>query len=89
MAVQTMINNACTMQSYIDDKTEGEKLYVKFYDDSSDHTYTVNTKWDADGEKGASFFADVKNMCRKLSKRGLHAADLVIGSDVADDPRSG
>lgn len=84
MAVQTMINNACTMQSYIDDKTEGEKLYVKFYDDSSDHTYTVNTKWSAQDETGASFFADVKNMCRMLSKRGLHAADLVIGSDVAD-----
>ena len=37
MAVQTMINNACTMQSYIDDKTEGEKLYVQFYDTVSDH----------------------------------------------------
>ena len=84
MAVQTMINNACTMQSYIDDKTEGEKLYVQFYDTTSDHIYTVNTKWNATNEKGKAFFGDVKNMCRKLSKRGLHAADLVIGSDVAD-----
>ena len=84
MAVQTMINNACTMQSYIDDKTEGEKLYVQFYDTTSDHTYTVSTKWNAANEKGKAFFGDVKNMCRKLSKRGLHAADLVIGSDVAD-----
>lgn len=33
------------MQTYIDDKTEGEKLYVKFFDDASDHTYTVATKW--------------------------------------------
>ena len=40
MCAQTMINNACTMQTYIDDKTEGEKLYVKFFDDASDHTYT-------------------------------------------------
>ena len=28
MCAQTMINNACTMQTYIDDKTEGETLYV-------------------------------------------------------------
>ena len=84
MAVQTMINNSCTMQSYIDDKTEGEKLYVQFYDTTSDHAYTVSTKWNATDEKGAAFFSDVKNMCRKLSKRGLRAADLVIGSDVAD-----
>ncbi len=65
-----MINNACTMQTYIDDKTEGEKLYVKFFDDASDHTYTVATKWNA---TGGDFFGDVKAMCRKLSKRGLRA----------------
>ena len=52
----------------------GEALYA----------YTVSTKWNATDEKGAAFFSDVKNMCRKLSKRGLRAADLVIGSDVAD-----
>ena len=81
MCAQTMINNACTMQTYIDDKTEGEKLFVKFYDDASDHTYTVSAKWNA---TGGDFFGDVKAMCRKLSKRGLRAADLVLGSDVAD-----
>ena len=81
MCAQTMINNACTMQTYIDDKTEGEKLYVKFFDDASDHTYTVATKWNA---TGGDFFGDVKAMCRKLSKRGLRAVDLVLGSDAAD-----
>lgn len=81
MAVQTMINNACTMQQYIDDKTEGETLYVKFFDTTSDHTYTVSKKWNAtDGD----FFGDVKNMCRMLSKRGLRAADLILGVDAAD-----
>ena len=81
MCAQTMINNACTMQTYVDDKTEGETLYVKFFDDASDHTYTVATKWDA---TGGDFFGDVKAMCRKLSSRGLPAADLVLGSDAAD-----
>ena len=81
MCAQTMINNACTMQTYVDDKTEGETLYVKFFDDASDHTYTVATKWNA---TGGDFFGDVKAMCRKLSSRGLPAADLVLGSDAAD-----
>lgn len=81
MCAQTMINNACTMQTYVDDKTEGETLYVKFFDDASDHTYTVATKWNA---TGGDFFGDVKAMCRKLSSCGLPAADLVLGSDAAD-----
>lgn len=80
MCAQTMINNACTMQSYIDDKTEGETLYVKFFDGSSDHTYTVASKWTT----WAIMRADVIAMCRKLSKRGLRAADLVMGTDVAE-----
>lgn len=46
MAVQTMINNACDMQEYIDAKTQGEALRVQFYDTASDHTYTVSKTWD-------------------------------------------
>lgn len=81
MAVQTMINNECTMQEYIDAKTEGDKLYVKFYDSASEHAYTVSNKWNA---TNGDFFGDVKAMCRLLSSRGLKAADLVLGSDTAD-----
>lgn len=81
MCAQTMINNGCDMQEFIDGKTKGELLTVKFYDGTSDHTYTVANKWNnATGD----FFGDVRNMCRMLSKRGLHAADLVLGSDAAD-----
>ena len=81
MAVQTMINNACTMQEYIDDKTKGEENKVQFYDTTSEHTYTVSNKWDT---PQGDFFGDVKAMCRLLSRRGLHAADLVLGTDAAD-----
>lgn len=82
MAVQTMINNACDMQEYVDADTKGELLRVQFYNgDASEHEYTVGVKWNAEG---GDFFGDVKNMCRILSKRGLRAADLVLGSDVAD-----
>ena len=81
MAVQTMINNACTMQEYVDANTVGDTKYVQFFDGQSDHTYTVANKWDT---QSGDFFGDVKAMCRMLSKRGLKAADLVLGSDAAD-----
>lgn len=80
MAVQTMINNGCTMQEYIDAKTAGQELVVKFYDGAaSDHLYTASAKW-ATGTSNA--YDDIKAMCRKLSSRGLPAADLVLGSDA-------
>lgn len=81
MAVQTMINNGCTMQEYVDAKTVGNQKIVRFYDVSSDHTYSVSPKWDT---STGDFFGDVKNMCRMLSKRGLRAVDLVLGTDAAD-----
>ena len=45
MAAQTMISNGCTMQEMIDGKTKGDKKIVRFYDNKSDHTYTVAKKW--------------------------------------------
>lgn len=82
MAVQTMINNGCTMQEYVDANTAGEQNVVLFYDTTSDHTYTVGgTKWD---DVGGDFFGDVRAMCNMLAKRGLPAVDLVLGTDAAD-----
>jgi len=81
MCANTMIHNQCEMQEYIDAETEGEILRVRFYDTTSDHEYTVAKKWNAvDGD----FFGDVKAMCKQLSKRGLQAADLILGSQAAD-----
>lgn len=81
MAVQTMINNGCTMQEYVDANMVGEQNIVKFYDTTSHHTYTVGTAWDANG---GDFFGDVRAMCNMLAKRGLPAADLVLGTAAAD-----
>ena len=81
MCAQVMVNNACTMQTYVDAATQGAEQYVQFYDSTSDHTYTVNPKWNA---SNGDIFKDVKAMCRKLSKRGLPAADLILGTDTAD-----
>ena len=83
MAVQTMINNGCTMQEYIDDNTAGEQMVVQFYNGNSDHTYTVSSGNEWNGQSG-DFFGDVKAMCKLLAKRGLPAADLILGTDTAD-----
>ena len=81
MCAQVMQNNACTMQTYIDATTQGEAEYVQFYDSSSDHTYAISTNyWTSE----ANFRAGVQAMCRMLSRRGLPATDLIMGSDVAD-----
>ena len=80
MAVQTMINNGCVMQEYLDANTVGGTKTVQFYDGTSDHTYTVANKWDTEN---GDIFGDVQAMCTMLSNRGLPAADLVLGTDAA------
>lgn len=81
MSAETMINNACTMQEYVDAKTKGDKLYVQFYEDTSDHVYTVANMWNSEQE---NFYGDVKQMCKMLSNRGLPTADLVLGTQSAE-----
>ena len=81
MSCETMINNACTMQEYIDATTKGDKLYVQFYESTSDHIYTVANKWNAEN---GNFNGDVKQMCKMLSNRGLPAADLILGAQTAE-----
>lgn len=83
MAVQTMINNACTMQEYLDANTTGDVNVVQFYDNTSDHTYTISSGHEWNGQSG-NFFGDVKAMAKELAHRGLPAADLILGSDAAD-----
>ena len=82
MAAQTMINNACTVREYIDANTLGEPKYIKFYEeDSAEHKYTPHAPWN----NGGDFFGDVNKMCKILADRGCATADLVLGSDAADE----
>ena len=83
MAVQTMINNGFSGVAYIDNDEVGEAFDLFFYDTSGSNPalYTVATKWDT---TGGDFMADVGAMAAALLDRGLPAADLVIGTDVAN-----
>ena len=46
MAVNTMLENACFIQEYVDDQTKGKALSVKFYEGTSDHLYTPAKPWE-------------------------------------------
>ena len=80
MAVNTMLENACFIQEYVDAETKGKALSVKFYEGTSDHLYTVAAPWTTFAEMRQ----DVIAMCRMLSYRGLPVADLLLGTQTAD-----
>lgn len=80
MAVNTMLENACFIQEYVDDKTKGKALSVKFYEGTSDHLYTPAKPW----ENFMEMRADVIAMSRMLSYRGLPVTDLLLGTQTAD-----
>lgn len=81
MAVQTMLHNGLDMQEYVDAKTKGDILHIRYYGEKSDHKYTVANKWSSASGK---MYADIRAMAKSLTSRGLKASDLVIGSTVAD-----
>lgn len=81
MCVQTMLNNECEVQEYVDKKTKGEKNIVRFYDGTSDHTYTTANKWNS---ANGNAYADICAMAKQLIANGLPAADLILGSDAAE-----
>lgn len=81
MCAQVMQNNAITMQEYIDANTAGETKHIQFYDTISEHSYTPQNMWNS---ADANILGDVYAMCTMLADRGMVAADLLIGTDVAD-----
>ncbi len=80
MAANTMLENACFIQEYVDAETKGKALSVKFYEGTSDHLYTVAAPW----MTFAEMRQDIIAMCRMLSYRGLPVADLLLGTQTAD-----
>lgn len=80
MAVQTMLNNACTIQEYLDAKTPGKKKFLQFYrTNENEHKYTVSKAWNA---TGADIDNDVAEMCQMVSDHNGEPQDLVVGPDV-------
>lgn len=82
LAVQTMMNNACEMQEYVDANTMGDKAFLCYYEDKNEHKYILGEAWTMN-TSAKVIFDDIIAMCEKLTDRGLPAEDLVIGANIA------
>jgi hypothetical protein len=85
IAVQTLLNNGFAATAYIDEVNEsarGEDFDVYYSDPNGNNPalFTIADQWDT---LPKAFWGDVEAMCKNLAARGLPAADLIIGSDVA------
>lgn len=83
MAAKTLFNNGYTMKQYADKYGEGqhEEFEIRFYDEEQNPAVFIPEKaWDT---KGDDFLDDIFAMAQILKKRGLRAADLIIGQEVA------
>lgn len=83
MAAQTIFNNGYTMKHYADKYGSGEyeEFEIHFYDEASNPAiYTPAGKWEPDY---TGITNDLYNMAKMLKKRGIKAADVLFGDDVA------
>ena len=91
LAIQTMLDNGCTMRHQTEVADIYEDIPVKFYDgDDNPALYTPGTPWthttlNADGSmKIGSWYYDICNMVKMLTRRGRAARDLLVAGDVGE-----
>ena len=91
LAVQTMLDNGCTMMHQTDREDVFEPVSVQFYDgDNNPALYTPEHAWthtveNADGTMTVgSWYYDICNMAKMLTRRGLPARELLVASDVGE-----
>ncbi len=83
MSAKTLFENGYTMKQYADKYGEGvyEEFEIRFYDGGQNPSVYIPAKpWDS---KGDAFLDDVFAMAQQLKRRGLRAADLIMGAEVA------
>lgn len=84
MAAMTLFENGYTLRQYADKYGTGEyeEFDIKFYDEESNPAvYTPSDTWDSASN---DIISDIYNMAMILKRRGLRAADLLFGADVAN-----
>lgn len=91
LAVQTMLDNGCVMQHQTEREDVFEPIDVKFYDgDNNPALYTPAKPWthsvmNADGTITiGSWYYDICNMRKMLTKRGMPATELLVAGDVGE-----
>ncbi len=91
MAIQTMLNNGCTMRHQTETEGVYEDIPAKFYDgDDNTGLYTPDATWThtTEADNGTlvigNWYADICNMVKMLTSRGLPARDLLVSADVGE-----
>lgn len=91
LAVQTMLDNGCVMRHQTEVEDVFEDIPVKFYDgDNNTALYTPDAAWEhtkenTDGTLSVgNWYADICNMIKMLTRRGLPARELLVASDVGE-----
>lgn len=86
LAVQTMLNNGCTMRHQTEVKDVYEDIPVKFYDgEDNPALFTPAAKWEhGTADKPGNWYADVCAMIKMLTSRGLPARELLVSTDVGE-----
>ena len=89
MAIQTMLDNGCTMRHQTETEGVYENVEAKFYDgENNPALFTPAEPWehstvDANGVIiPGNWYKDICNMVKELTGRGLPARDLLLASDV-------
>ncbi len=86
LAIQTMLDNGCTMRHQTETRDIYEDIPVKFYDGTNNTAlYTPAAAW-AHGTDSApgNWYGDVCNMIKMLTQRGLPARELLVAPDVGE-----
>ncbi len=85
MAAQTLVNNKYTLRQYADKYGSSEYIEkeIKFYEGGSNPAaYTPGGgAWST---ASTTIISDLAAMANLLTKRGLQATDVIVGSSVAD-----
>lgn len=84
MAAQTLFNNGYGMKQYADSYggDKYEEFRIQFYDgDVNPAVYIPEAPWD---RSNTAFSKDLYLMAKMLKQRGLEAADVLFGEEVAE-----
>lgn len=86
LCCRTMLDNGCVMAHETDKDGVYENVGVNFYEgEDNPALYTPAAPWthSTDTEVG-SWYKDLGNMVKMLTKRGLPARDIILSSDVGE-----
>jgi hypothetical protein len=81
MCAQVLQENALTMNHYGDDNKLIETKKIEYFNGVNEAIYTTSVKWDT---ADADIIGEVAAIAKLLTKRGLPATDVILGSEAAD-----